>query len=156
MNRVMAALAVWGLGCGSLAGPVPDTGLQGMVTYGPIQPVCREDEPCDAPLRARFDVEQAGRVVARFESDANGRFEVRLLPGSYVVIPDAKAVTANKVPEAVSERRSNRTVPSAWRLTNDQLSPDQLRPFPWEREAPTSAAVSTGEVVMRSNIVSPR
>lgn len=91
MRLLTVALASLCLACQAPGGPVPETGLVGRVWYGPIQPVCREGEPCDAPLRARFDVEQAGHLVARFESDADGRFEIRLVPGRYVVIPDASA-----------------------------------------------------------------
>lgn len=58
---------------------------------GPVQPVCRVDVPCDAPFSATFTVEQRDRVVATFLSDSNGRFEVRLPPGSYLVIPSATA-----------------------------------------------------------------
>ena len=91
MSRTSIIIASLAIACAGPAGPGPDTGLQGAVRYGPIQPVCHEGQPCDAPLQAGFDVERAGLVVARFQSDADGRFEVRLLPGTYVVIPDASA-----------------------------------------------------------------
>jgi hypothetical protein len=32
------------------------TGLEGTVRRGPVHPVCRTGEPCDAPLRASFHV----------------------------------------------------------------------------------------------------
>ena len=34
------------------------TGLEGMVRRGPIQPVCRVGEPCDAPFSAAFQAER--------------------------------------------------------------------------------------------------
>ena len=64
-----------------------ETGLDGTVRIGPIQPVCHENEPCDAPLQARFTLQQHGRVVARFASDSAGRFLVYTAPGSYLVVP---------------------------------------------------------------------
>lgn len=69
-----------------------DTGLIGVVVRGPIQPVCMANEPCDdAPFSAGFTVRQNDRVVARFRSDAEGRFEIRLAPGSYTIVPDSDA-----------------------------------------------------------------
>lgn len=44
-----------------------------------------------APFSASFDVRQGERVVARFQSDAAGRFLVPLAPGTYTVVPDASA-----------------------------------------------------------------
>ena len=76
--------------CGTPTAP-SDTVLIGTVVRGPVQPVCRVDVPCDAPFSATFTVEQRDRVVATFLSDSNGHFEVRLAPGSYLVIPSATA-----------------------------------------------------------------
>lgn len=64
------------------------TGLEGTASRGPTQPVCREGEPCDAPLQAGFTLQRDGRVVARFASDSTGHFLVYAAPGSYLVVPD--------------------------------------------------------------------
>jgi hypothetical protein len=90
----LASLSVVLLGCSttqSMAGLETGTGLEGVVRRGPITPVCRLDEPCDAPFAASFDVRDAQRVVARFRSDTAGRFRVTLPPGSYTVVPDSSA-----------------------------------------------------------------
>ena len=87
------ALLAWGLagaGCSPDA-PSPATGLTGIVTRGPITPVCRIDVPCDAPFTATFNVERAGRRVAQFQSDASGQFTVFLAPGGYTIVPNADA-----------------------------------------------------------------
>jgi hypothetical protein len=76
--------------CASTA-PSPMTGLTGIVTRGPITPVCRVDVPCDAPFSATFNVERAGRRVAQFQSDVSGQFTVFLQPGGYTVVPNADA-----------------------------------------------------------------
>jgi hypothetical protein len=73
------------------AAPSPATGLTGTVVRGPITPVCRIDVPCEAPFSAGFTVEQNGRRVAAFRSDAAGQFTVWLDPGAYSVVPDADA-----------------------------------------------------------------
>lgn len=70
------------------AGDLNKTGLEGTVRRGPIHPVCREGEPCDAPLRAGFTLQQADRVVARFASDSGGHFLVYVARGTYVVVPN--------------------------------------------------------------------
>ena len=42
-------------------------------------------------LSASFDVRQNNRRVATFRSDTEGRFTVRLAPGTYVLVPAADA-----------------------------------------------------------------
>jgi hypothetical protein len=71
--------------------PSPTTGLAGVVMRGPVTPVCRVDVPCDAPFSATFTVEQDGRRVAQFQSDAAGQFTVYVKPGAYAVVPAADA-----------------------------------------------------------------
>jgi hypothetical protein len=77
------------------AGPSrPDESLvrvDGRVVRGPTQPVCQVNVPCEAPFSAGFSVQQSGRPILRFRSDADGRFSIQLTPGSYVVVPDADA-----------------------------------------------------------------
>ena len=87
---VVLAASCATVSCGTPTAP-SDTTLVGTVMRGPVQPVCRVDVPCDAPFSASFTVEQRDRVVATFLSDSNGHFEVRLAPGSYLVIPSATA-----------------------------------------------------------------
>jgi hypothetical protein len=70
------------------AGDVNNTGLEGTARRGPIQPVCREGEPCDAPFQAGFTLRQGDRVMVRFASDSTGHFLVHVAPGAYVVVPD--------------------------------------------------------------------
>ena len=52
---------------------------------GPV----REDQPCpDQPVSAAFEVVDAqDNVVARFQSDTEGRFTVALKPGAYTIVP---------------------------------------------------------------------
>ena len=84
------ALVCWTPGCGAPTAP-GDTGLVGTVVRGPVQPACQVDVPCDAPFSASFTVQQGDRVVAPFRSDAQGHFDVRVAPGTYIVVanPDA-------------------------------------------------------------------
>ena len=71
------------------------TGLTGTVVRGPITPVCQADVPCDAPFSASFEVFRNQTRVATFTSDAEGRFSVRLRPGTYRVVSSADAPLMN-------------------------------------------------------------
>ena len=75
------------------------TGLEGTARLGPIQPVCREHEACDAPLQAGFALQQDGHVVVRFASDSTGRFLVYAVPGTYLVVPDHPIGLGPQTPE---------------------------------------------------------
>jgi hypothetical protein len=65
-----------------------DTGLEGTVRRGPVQPVCRDGESCDAPLQASYTLQRDGRAVVRFASDSTGHFLVHVAPGPYLLVPD--------------------------------------------------------------------
>ena len=81
------------------AGGLDKTGLEGTARRGPIQPVCRQAESCDAPLQAGFTLRQDSRVVAHFASDSAGHFLVYAPPGSYLVMPDAAIGIGAQTPE---------------------------------------------------------
>ena len=88
----IAALA----GCGGGSEVVADlastgSGLEGRVVRWPIAPVCQEGVSCEAPFSAGFSVYRASHLVARFRSDAEGAYSVRLTPGTYDLLPDADA-----------------------------------------------------------------
>jgi hypothetical protein len=85
---LLAGVAVVAASCAGPAGPGSlDTGLAGIVMRGPVQPVCMVGVSCDAPFAATFGVYAGGEQVATFQSDAQGRFDVPLAPGVYLVVP---------------------------------------------------------------------
>lgn len=62
------------------------SGLHGIVTRGPTQPVCRIGTPCTKPaVGALLVFSQDGRVAARVRTGTGGRYSVRLRPGVYAV-----------------------------------------------------------------------
>ncbi len=79
------------LSCTPATNNTIDTGLQGQVIRGPITPVCKENEPCDAPFSAVFRVLKDNREVSDFQSNNNGEFTVALDPGVYIIVPDSSA-----------------------------------------------------------------
>jgi hypothetical protein len=88
----LAALASLSLmiGCGAPTAP-SETGLNGIVERGPVQPVCQIGAACDAPFAATFAVREGSREVATFRSDSQGQFKVQLPPGGYSVVPSTDA-----------------------------------------------------------------
>ena len=60
-------------------------GLYGVVTKGPIMPVCRNDVPCDAPAQVTLLFMRGTTVVARGRSAADGRYRIAIPPGYYAV-----------------------------------------------------------------------
>ncbi len=78
------------------------TGIDGMVTLGPMCPVVRADQPCpDRPYEATLVVRNAaGSTVARAQSGANGRFSIDLAAGRYVIEPQLPG--PGRLPSAAS------------------------------------------------------
>lgn len=66
------------------------SGVRGQALIGPACPVMREGQECpDQPYQTQLVIlTRDGRAVTRFETDEQGRFEVRLPPGDYILHPD--------------------------------------------------------------------
>jgi hypothetical protein len=68
------------------SGAVRSSGLRGVVTRGPTQPVCRENDSCEAPARGlvlRFF--RDGVLKAEVRTSRTGAYSVRLRSGPYAV-----------------------------------------------------------------------
>jgi hypothetical protein len=67
----------------------PDTGIRGLVLLGPTCAVEQAGaSPCVTPYAATLVIRDANeREVGRVTSGADGRFEIRLPPGQYVILP---------------------------------------------------------------------
>ena len=65
----------------------PETGIEGVITAGPIQGgPTRQGVPDSKPLaNTEFRVEKGNSVVASFKTDDQGRFRVSLPAGHYTV-----------------------------------------------------------------------
>ena len=68
-----------------------DSGIEGIVTIGPMCPVMQENVPCpDKPYQAELNVlTTSGKEVTRFQTDENGRFRIDLAPGDYILHPES-------------------------------------------------------------------
>lgn len=61
-------------------------GFHGIVTRGPLTPVCKVSAPCSAPaVGAVLVFSRAGHRPVRVRTTAGGRYAVRLAPGYYTV-----------------------------------------------------------------------
>ena len=95
------ALVVCLAGCGG-AKPPADTGVEGIVTIGPMCPVIQIGQPCpDKPYAAKLTVANpSGKIIARGSADADGRYRILLAPGDYLL--EAKAADGGPFPAAAS------------------------------------------------------
>jgi hypothetical protein len=69
----------------TLAASVALGGLHGVVTRGPVAPVCRAGTPCSAPAAHVTLVFSRQGVTRRATTDAAGRYRVALRPGLWLV-----------------------------------------------------------------------
>jgi hypothetical protein len=98
------------VGCNSLRGSVSDTptpapsGIRGTVILGPTcatgeSPGAYEPVPCLTPYAAELVIiDRDNAVAARVSAGADGRFEVTLAPGEYVVTPQSSDSFPNAQP----------------------------------------------------------
>ena len=70
--------------------PPPGTsGIEGTIVVSPSRPgpIRKDDEPSVAPVRnAQFAIKAGDATVKTFTTDNEGRFQVALPPGHYVIV----------------------------------------------------------------------
>jgi hypothetical protein len=78
------------------------SGLHGVVTRGPTQPVCQVGVPCSEPaVGATLVFSRNGTVAARVRAGQGGRYSVRLRPGYYSV----RTLPATKIGSGMRPRQ---------------------------------------------------
>jgi hypothetical protein len=84
-----------------------DSGIEGIVTIGPMCPVMQANVPCpDQPYQATLTVlATSGKKVAQFQTDEKGYFRFNLASGDYVLHPESPNVmpSAADIPFTVDE-----------------------------------------------------
>jgi hypothetical protein len=76
----------------SIYSPTPrGSGLEGQVLLGPMCPVVQVGQECpDQSYQATLTVKSLdGLQITQFETDAQGRFQVSLVPGQYILHPES-------------------------------------------------------------------
>ena len=92
---VLSSLAL-ALAAGAQA-TTPRGMLTGIVTRGPITPVCAFEQPCDEPAaNVALVFVRNDRVVGRAVTNVEGRYRVRLLGGAYTVRRTAGKLEPNR------------------------------------------------------------
>jgi hypothetical protein len=83
------------------------SGVQGLVTRGPTRPVCRQEEPCTAPVQATLLFHRAGHTY-RTRSHLDGRYRILLAPGYYTVTTlERVGIGGNIRPRTIHVRRGH-------------------------------------------------
>jgi hypothetical protein len=83
------------------------SGFHGVVTKGPIVPVCRASEPCNAPVQVTLVFHRAGHTY-RVRSGRDGRYRIALAPGYYTVTTlERIGIGRSIAPQAVHVRRAH-------------------------------------------------
>jgi hypothetical protein len=83
--RALAALAA-AVAVSSAGAATSSSGLRGLVTRGPIAPVCTAEQPCDEPAKnVTLVFLRNGHVARRVKTNEKGRYRVTLAPGVYAV-----------------------------------------------------------------------
>ncbi len=84
---VALGLSLLATACGQKA--VTDSGVQGEVRIGPVNPVEQPGVQNDAPYPATLRIKRAsdGKVVAETTAGKDGTFRVALPPGAYILEP---------------------------------------------------------------------
>lgn len=73
-----------------------NSGVNGVVTYGPIKPVCPENESCDATYSNDEIIIYRGQTnedVTTVFTDANGYYQTALPPGQYTIKVDQNYIS---------------------------------------------------------------
>jgi hypothetical protein len=76
----------------SIYSPTPrGSGIEGQVLIGPMCPVVQQGQACpDQPYQATLTVKSpSGVQIAQVQTDTQGRFEIPLVPGEYILHPES-------------------------------------------------------------------
>jgi hypothetical protein len=91
MRGLIALVAAVAYSSAGAATGTMSSGLRGLVTRGPIVPVCAAGRPCSEPAKnVTLVFSRNGRVVRRARTNDQGRYRVALAPGLYAVRPTPK------------------------------------------------------------------
>ena len=90
--KLLIGVLILALATCSIYSPTPrGSGIEGQVLLGPMCPVVQQGQECpDQPYEATLTVtSQNGVQIAQFQSDAQGHFQVSLVPGAYILHPES-------------------------------------------------------------------
>jgi hypothetical protein len=80
-----------------------NSGIAGDVILRPVSPIERPGSINHRPYQALIGVtNEAGRTVTEVRSGPDGRFEIILEPGTYVLRPQSEAIYPHAAPQTVT------------------------------------------------------
>lgn len=86
------------------------SGIEGEVIVRPVSPIERPGTINHRPYQASISVLNGeGRTVAKFQSGPDGRFEVNLEPGRYVLHPESDAAYPHAPAQTVTVEKNHFT-----------------------------------------------
>jgi hypothetical protein len=109
----MRGVIITALAVATLAAPAAartqSTGLHGLVTRGPVTPVCQEGVSCTAPSKHTTLTFTRNGVTKSVVTGDDGRYSILLAAGTYVVrVPSAKFGFTPRSATVVAGRMSTR------------------------------------------------
>jgi len=90
--KLLIGVLILALATCSIYSPTPrGSGIEGQVLLGPMCPVVQQGQECpDQPYPATLTVNNLNGIpIAQFQSDEQGRFQVMLVPGEYILHPES-------------------------------------------------------------------
>ena len=90
--KLLIGILILVLATCSIYSPTPrGSGIQGQVLLGPMCAGVPEGQECpDQPFQATLTVtDRNGVQITQFQTDNQGRFQVLLLPGEYILHPES-------------------------------------------------------------------
>jgi hypothetical protein len=106
LTAMVGAVVALALGTSGAASPA-QTGVRGLVLYGPTCPVQRVGTTCERPYRAWITVRHfpSETLVTRVRSAADGRFTILVVAGRYRLVPRSGRPYPRAVAQVVTVRR---------------------------------------------------
>jgi hypothetical protein len=112
VRRITLPLALVGLAASMAAGLAlaarpagTPSGLHGVVYRGPTTPVCRSDEPCDAPAGGvTLFFSRPGVSTRTVKTAANGSYRIILPAAIYTVVTDQRRFGRIPFPHRIKVR----------------------------------------------------
>ena len=93
MNGKLAiGVLILALATCSIYSPTPrGSGIEGQVMIGPMCPVVQQGQACpDQPYQTTLTIKSPNGVqIVQVQTDAQGHFQVPLVPGEYILHPEA-------------------------------------------------------------------
>jgi hypothetical protein len=90
--KLLVGVLILVLATCSIYSPTPrGSGIEGQVMLGPMCPIVQPGQGCpDQPYQATLIItDRNGVQITQFQTDAQGRFHIPMVPGEYILHPES-------------------------------------------------------------------